>query len=261
VLRHLLHISSIIIGINLCIQFSSCTKEPILLPDNTTIETNLPVDLCQLNAEATDFYHEDAARLALQLAIADGMEYNDISIPDTYYEPLLQAFNAVYKATNLPVRDSIINNYAIHTLAKPFLNTLYLNVNDNAAWVQNLINNNLNTGYQQFDELASACKLRVDNYDSEQKLVTLTSDEQLNIHSVTEQMILMNDVLMVQQAHENTDGNNIEARIYPNYIELTFSLGYDNCISNCDKRRYWMFRVQKADCSVVFVEAFGDPAP
>jgi hypothetical protein len=56
------------------------------------------------------------------------------------------------------------------------------------------------------------------------------------------------------------DGNNITDSIYPDHIEIIYSIGWGDCPAGCTERRFWKFKVYW-NCSVEFVSSYGNRLP
>ena len=211
-------------------------------------------------------YRADAYRLALQKIYRRHLpERDSIRIPRAHADTVLRALVAVYNATTLPARDSVVNRYAIHSFPAPVLNSLMIAADSGHSWMQQLSAGNAPTGYAPLDNILAAYDLRRDYYYSFSSafgydVVTFTTDSSYNLPPLTQRFGAIPGVLYADLKSVIGDGNNITDSIYADHVELIYSYGFGDCPAGCTGRRFWKFKVY-FDCSVEFVRGYGTPLP
>ncbi|MBK9593343.1 MAG: hypothetical protein IPO32_18210 [Crocinitomicaceae bacterium] len=69
-----------------------------------------------------------------------------IHIPQTHVDTILNALIAVYNATSLPARDTVVTIYGITAQNYPTVDGIYVQVDTTAAWSDSLDNGIIPTG-------------------------------------------------------------------------------------------------------------------
>ncbi len=218
------------------------------------------VDDSRVPAELRAAYLEDARLLALRDLLAKG--YSEIPIPREAVQPYYNALVAVYNATALPSRDTVVDVYRIHTLGSPATRSLILQLVGTEPWVQRLAQREIPTGYPAIDSLLARYSLSVGSvfapHDGD-VLLTLTAPEPLNMIALA---ALFGGIAGVRFAEPNGvvgDGNNIAGSI-EDAVLLDYSVGYGDCPAGCIARRFYHFAVHD-DGIVEYLGASGSPPP
>lgn len=206
-------------------------------------------------------YKNDADQLAIRLAATNpgSMFYDSVSIHQDNSLIYLDALTAVYNATQIPERDLVIDTLDIHTIPTVEMNNLILSADSNLSWMNSLRDNIYPTGDPDVDYLISKYQIKTDHYFrlpyTPLHTVAFKTDSNFNILNLGR---LWKKIPGVGSAGENqstTDGNDIYDTITPNYVQLTYYQGYENCWEGCLIRHYWTFRVY-TDCSVEFMGGY-----
>src|SRR6266581_3564098 len=191
------------------------------------------VDDSRVPAELRAAYLEDARLLAFRDLLAKG--YSEIPIPREAVQPYYNALVAVYNATALPSRDTVVDVYRIHTLGSPATRSLILQLVGTEPWVQRLAQREIPTGYPAIDSLLARYSLSVGSvfapHDGD-VLLTLTAPEPLNMIALA---ALFGGIAGVRFAEPNGvvgDGNNIAGSI-EDAVLLDYSVGYGDCPAGC----------------------------
>lgn len=209
-------------------------------------------------------YKDDADRLALRKIYQQNLSFKDsIRIPVTHSDTVLNALIAVYNATTLQARDTVISIFNIHTFPNPLMNSFYVAADSNLTWMQQLKNENIPTGNSTIDNLISKYDLYIGNYYTNYYLhswhtVRFVTDSNYNLPPLINLFDTISGVTYAEPNGVCCDGNNITALIYANHIELIYSYGWGDCPSGCLSRRFWKFNVY-FDCSVEYVGSYGSP--
>jgi len=242
---------TIILGLTISIQIVSAQTVPSICTAPDTIVSK---------------YEADADRLALRKIYLDSLPYIDsIIIPQEHSDTVLKALLAVYNATSLPARDTVVVMFDIHSFPYNSLNLFYFAADSNLSWMQALKNGILPSGNQVIDSLLSLFNFSIYQYSSHLGLslhhsVYFISESNYNLLALTSLISTLPDILYSQGSGYGGDGYRITDKIYSDHIELTYSTGWGDCPSGCIKRRYWKFNVY-FDCSVEYVESYGDLLP
>ena len=186
--------------------------------------------------------------------------YDDIPIPDDAVQPYYAALIAVYNATALPARDTVVAVYAIHTFGNPATHGLFLWASLSENWVQRLSLGEIPTGQPAVDSVLARYALSFTGAhilsSGEDALITLESAEALNIDALAP---LLSGVAGVRYSSPNGmggDGNDIEGTVEASRVVLAYSVGSGDCPAGCINRRYYRFAVTP-DGTVEYLGASG----
>lgn len=209
-------------------------------------------------------YQDDADRMTVRKVYRQGLTYMDsIIIPQSHADSVLNALIAVYNATTLPARDTVVSIFDIHTFPEPILNGFNIAADSTLPWMQQLKLGNIPTGYVTIDNVIETYGLNVQSYltfgnSFPWHNVVFTSDNNYNFMALTNELANIPGVYASEPNVTFGDGNNISDSIYSDHVELIFSLGWGDCPSGCTARRFWKFNVY-FDCTVTFVGSYGTP--
>lgn len=219
-------------------------------------------------------YKKDGDRMTVIRTIKINSTYKDSAKINTVLsKKYLDALIAVYNATILPARDTVINQFNIHRTLEE-INNVSFRADSNFIWMINLKNNVFPTGNNIFDNLMSKYYLqKVSIYYAlgygADKWVTLKTDTNYNIPEIAKQFSLVTGVTpyYYQFPPPIYPGGPylglpkfISDSVNPNFIELTYSYGWGDCPAGCGNQRYWAFKIYN-DCSVEYVGSYGNPLP
>jgi hypothetical protein len=209
-------------------------------------------------------YQDDADRLTLRKIYRQGLTYIDsVTIPQSHADTVLNALIAVYNATTLPARDSVVSIFDIHTFPEPILNGFNIAADSTLQWMQQLKLGNIPTGYAAIDNVIATYDLSVQSYLTFGNSypwhdVVFTSDNNYNFQPLTADLTTIPGVYASEPNSSIGDGNNISDSVYIDHVELIYSHGWGDCPSGCTARRFWKFNVY-FDCTVTFVGSYGTP--
>jgi hypothetical protein len=175
----------------------------------------------------------------------------------------LNALIAVYNATTLPARDTVVSIFDIHTFPEPILNGFNIAADSTLPWMQQLKLGNIPTGNAAIDNVIATYNLSVQSYltfgnSYPWQNVVFISDNNYNFLPLTADLATIPGVYESEPNFAFGDGNNISDSIYSDHVELIFSLGWGDCPSGCTARRFWKFNIYY-DCSVEYVGSYGTP--
>jgi hypothetical protein len=222
---------------------------------------------CQTNSTIDSLYAEDAKRLAInrmyQLNASTANTTFDIDsmIQDT----ILQALAAVYNATGLAARDSVVNLFDIHSFPDPNMRRLICSFDTTAqTWTQNWLDSTLSTGVSGIDNILINYNFQFENYPVELLPNLFTAlfvcSEDYNLQAISDSLESFAGIIEAYPSNAIGGGNDISAAFDSSGIILTYSYGWGDCFAGCANYRYWKFLVDD-NCNVSFVESYGDPIP
>ena len=226
------------------------------------------ISSCDAPDSIVEFYKHDAATLALRHLYADtSVVQSDLIIPDTVRLPILNALIAVYNASSIPERDTVVDFFSIHTNVYPATNSFVIRADSNLVWMNNLQHGIYPIGNSFLDSLLSVYQFELTSYfdypymlhPSTHSAVFSTAND-YNIKAVVNRV---QTIAGVYFADPNTGWNpNVEIldALFPTYTELTFRYGWGDCLAGCMYKRYWKFRIFP-DCSVSFMGSYGQSYP
>lgn len=206
-------------------------------------------------------YRKDACRLAIRRAYTINSNYKDSILPQkTWRADYLKSLIAVYNATALPVRDTIIKLLNIHTNPVPELNAVSVKATGTLNWMQNLLNATVPVGNIFVDFLMTKYYLYPGPYyqSGSYDLAVLRSDSCLNTLALAKSFTTIPGVIGAEVTEGNDDSKDIKDSITPNYIQLTYAFGWGTCNNGCDYKISWRFKIFN-DCVVEYLGSDGDP--
>lgn len=210
-------------------------------------------------------YKNDAYRITLRKLLRNNSTYKDsLQIPGGVTDTTLNALIAIYNATTLPARDTVVKIYPVHTWPDLDLNHIYISADSNLVWVQNIRKGVSPTGSYTVDSLLNKYKLKLQHYFPNKFFpyhsFTLVSDSVYNMLAMSKLFLGISGVYYSNPHTIGGDGNNITDSVYSDHIEIIYSVGWGDCLAGCIDRRYWKFNVYW-DCSVEFVSSYGSRLP
>lgn len=217
---------------------------------------------CTGSISVTNSYLKSAQRLTMRKFIEQNSTYMDsIHIPQNHVDTILNALIAVYNATGLAARDTVVTIYGITAQNYPTVDGIYVQVDTTADWSDSLDNGIIPTGNFYIDSLIDAHYLNLTNYYEssihDYGIASFVSDSSYNIFALADAFLAAPFVLGSGLNAFAMDGNDISCIINPDHVEVTYSHGWGDCMSGCIDKRFWVFKVYY-DCSVEFVGSYGD---
>lgn len=219
---------------------------------------------CTAPNSVLEAYQSDADRLALRRGFAEQWTYVDsTTIPTASSDTLLDALIAVYNATELPARDSVIDIFNLHTFPQISMRFLLLSGDTTASWMQNLENSGIPTGNTDVDSLINLYNLSVYSFHDYggtfwYNTVVFQTASNLNIEALAGLFEPIPGVVYADPDGAIGDGSDIQASILPDYVELNYIYKWGDCPSGCICSHTWTFRVYY-DCSVEYIGSSGCP--
>jgi len=233
----------------------------------TTIKGQTVASNCTAADSIIKKYKDDADRLALSRTSQLNDAYNDsVEIDKPMSNTYLRALLAVYNATALPARDTVVRLLHIHKYPSEMINQMVFNTSASTySWAQNIQNGISPSGYAALDSVMSRYHLYVQNFSYFQgstspvpDIVTLQRDSNMNVPALMH--IFTSFVPFAFSPGQNIifgDGPQIADSITTNFIQLKYIFKWYDCPNGCLDQRTWIFRVYN-DCSVAYLGSFGD---
>lgn len=230
----------------------------------------LVVSSCLAPDSIVKKYKKSADKLTVRRVEYIGNTYKDsIIINKQISNQYLNALIAVYNATALAARDTVVViPIVLDFYNPPDLNTLYIGADSTKIWTKNLRNNILPCGNTGIDDLITKYYLRKTGYSdfSNTKpyhLISFETDSNCYINRLCDKFNSFYQQGVLITGPNSMGGNtslNITDSINPNFIELTYSAGWGDCMVGCIYRRFWKFRVYN-NCIVEYKGSYGDALP
>ena len=224
----------------------------------------------QLNCIAPDSiiekYQEDADRLALRKIYRLNSPYVDsVVIPQIVSDTFLNALIAVYNATHIPERDTVVSILDIHTWYIPPMRKVVVAADSTLFWMQQLREGIIPTGYQALDSIIAKYDLSIDSYEDWSNWffwhsVVFKSEQNYNIPALANAIETLPDVYFSESESVVGDGSDINDNLVfgeESGLDLFYSFKWGDCFSGCIAHRTWWFKAYP-DCSVEFIKVFGE---
>lgn len=208
-------------------------------------------------------YFTDAERLAVNGVLHNNFLFKDsVQIDTVLRNRYLGALLAVYNATAIPERDTVVKFYSIHRVPNPELHIISVKALASHTWMDSLSNSSLVTNYPPIDYLIAKYNLMVWGYFSASNydVVLFASLGSINTKALTDKFAAISGVISAEAEAPLTDETNIGDSITSGFILLNYSIGWGTCYDGCDFRHYWHFKVD-SNCVVSYEGSSGTPLP
>ena len=240
----------------------------LLLLSIAECKSQVVISSCSAPDSIKQEYKQDAGIMALmRLYVLNSPETSAIGISQPTQDSIMDALMAVYNATSIPARDTVIDMLNIHALL-PY-DGLNLALKGTEPWATNLVNNSFPIGETFVDSLFTLYNLSIAGVyfivpSCASYNIEISADSFLNMYALANAFDTVIDVCEAEPNLLIGGGNGIyystdcgeiipqaECRL------LTFIHGWGDCSSSCIHNRYWQFRVLP-DCSVEYIGSWGD---
>ena len=235
----------------------------LLLIVSTSSIAQLVPSSCSAPDSIIARYKEDATLLALRRIYDNNNPYKDsVNIPEQYIDTILDAMIAVYNATSIPERDSVIEGWDIHPLFNRGLHMFTVNADSSYAWMDQLQLGNASAGFAPLDAIITQNDFTQNAYYDWPwwyHTVIFGTTNTINIEASIQPLALSSEVYSVTSDHNEFDGSNIISFVHPDHVELRYLHRFGDCPSGCIYQHTWIFNVYY-DCSVELVASYDGPA-
>jgi hypothetical protein len=224
---------------------------------------------CEAPDSVKALYQDDADRLALKEILGAHLPFEDsIIIPKIYSDSVLLPLLAVYNATSIPERDTLVTIFKIHEFPEYALNEINIAADSTLPWMEVLRQGILPSGNQELDSILDLYNFQWEDYETfydwfAWHFVTFKSASNYNVTALMEVLDKVMEVTFADRSVYSGDGDHIylqrEEFPFPSTL-VTYFFGMGDCPSGCTDGRWWTFRVYD-DCSVQFEGAHGSHIP
>ena len=224
------------------------------------------ISSCTAPDSIKELYKQDAAIMALRrIYEIKSTDTSLITISQIEQDSIMEALMAVYNATSLPARDTVIEMFNIHTWPSPS-KSIYVDVMDTSTSIDNFMYNIFPTGDPILDSLISRYNISVTviaiGFLPYTFMVELNYLYILNPDPLIDSLDLVQGLSYASVNYPVGGGDDIQYSFYPGGTSvpskaLIFHHGWGDCLSGCINNRYWSFKVWP-DCSVEYVGSYGD---
>jgi hypothetical protein len=218
---------------------------------------------CEAPDSIVEKYQDDADVLTLRKFYDNDMTWADsIEIPDAHSDTILNALLAVWNAEDLAARDTVVEMSNIHAAINFSVNRFRIKCDTSVDWVHQLENGNFPTGNNTVDSLMTRYPLSIENIINHLYFFFI-SDINYNMPVLANIFDSIDGVINTHTPSGDYPGvynKDIISNIGSEYVYLTFSFGWNDCLSGCLDWRHWDFKVYY-DCSVEFVDSYGSIVP
>lgn len=217
---------------------------------------------CDASEDVIEDYNVDAGVLTLRKFYNNDLTYKDsIEIPTEDVDTILNALLAVWNATELPARDTVVDMFEISAAFNYDVRVFSIKCDTSIVWANNLIDGIEETGNDTVDSLLNKYQLEYYFHLNliENNYIYLLTDVNYNMLELSKNFELISGVISVYASsgqYSNHMDENITAEIHTEYVDLEYSFGWGDCMNGCFFWRYWGFRVYY-DCSVEYVGSHG----
>ena len=199
---------------------------------------------CSASANIVSDHQDDADRITLREVYhfypwGQSTYVDSIQIPQTYSDTIMDALIAVYNATGLPAVDTVTTMYDIHTFPDIEVDGIAITADSTLPWVQELQLGNVPTGTQFIDSLITLYGLDIEYYSTYAGMfgyhtVRFRSIGNYNIAALADEIEALPEIIYADPINTPGSGNNIEATINSDHVELIYSIGWGDCESTVD---------------------------
>jgi len=238
----------------------------ILLLGTQLLHSQVVESSCEAPDSITDNYEIGAGILTLRKFYEYDIPYKDsIIIPTTHVDTFLNAMLAVWNATELPARDTVVDMLNISAAFNYDVRAFNIKCDSSAVWAENVINGIQPSGNDTIDSLMNKYQLEYFLHLNSVEFYYIYLKSNVN-YNMPQLLTLFESIPDVISGFANSGqyagyvSKDIKAEIFPEYVDLEYSWGWGDCPSGCFYWRYWDFRVYY-DCSVEYLGSHGYPLP
>ena len=233
------------------------------MPSSIALAQGIPSS-CSLSDTIAARYKSDADRLAIRRVYHINSGYEDsIKVDRAISNNYLSALIAVFNATSIPARDTVIRLCNIHTKADPDMNKFFISADTSLTWLKNIRNNISPTGNIILDNAVSRYNLVKTQYNAWNFYyndVYFHTDTNINSQPLGVAIYSMPGVVAAGPSDSPWDGPNIEDSLNSNFTFLIYSYAWGDCAVGCLYKRSWEFKIY-TDCSVEYMGFIGPALP
>jgi hypothetical protein len=208
-------------------------------------------------------YKKDAARLALRLLNKEQrISKQTVRVPEELVQAVYNALVAV-RISDFGAVDTIASKYNVRSFPIPNVESLILVFEHDAPWVEPLKQRQDTTGSASINNIIREHNLvltRMVYLDEERAGLVLQSREPLNMPALMMKFFTSEGVGSIEEILPYGDGNDINIERTATGWDLTYSVKFGNCVSQCQKFHDWKFSVNEGG-EVAYIGGSGHTIP
>jgi subtilisin-like proprotein convertase family protein len=245
-------------GAYLVIDGTNIQGDTYTLSYNCSVQPPLASD-CTPDPAFTNFYQNDAEVLAAIQMINDPAYASTIEIPNDLFDFYYDRLNAVFNAAEIPERDTVVECLNIHIFSNVSTKEVSVTVSLGTNWVEEITNGIFPTSNTSVNNLISQYGLTLNNYyqSAFDWSLSFIAEDNLNTQALANEFSLIQGVISTYPEVYYGGGTGIYIQNHTSYSDITYYIGWGDCLAGCIYGHEWMFRVFD-DCSVQFLSSFGD---
>lgn len=178
-----------------------------------------------------------------------------IDLPTIYRDTIWHGLAAIFKAFQIPERDTIFDIYCVHRSLSYFMLGYYITIkiDTNYEWTSAWLHSNITTGYTELDDLLSHYGFNLWGNVTITNFVYLVTDQIINTRALCDSLEKFEGIILAIQGGYGGDGSYIKYNKTGNDQFYDFSMGWGDCWAGCINRYIWHFKVNYEDCSVEYL--------
>lgn len=229
---------------------------------STIVYSQIVQSSCDAPDDVIEDYNVDAGVLTLRKFYENDFTYKDsIEIPTVHVDTFLNALLAVWNATELPARDTVVDMLEIAAAFNYDVRAFRLKC-DTSVWSNNLIDGMETTGNDTIDSLMNKYNLGYLMHlgGIDYHYIWLISSINYNMPQLAKRFEYISGVSYVfatEGQYSSQMKKNIIVEIHQGYVDLEYSFGWGDCSNGCFYWRHWYFRVYD-ECLVEYLGSDGD---
>lgn len=207
----------------------------------------LPTD--SIPKELFAAYEFDVHQLAVTRIHSTNSPYKDsIVVSKAVMDTLWQGLLAIYKAFDIPERDSVFDVYCIHNRNSGFWATkckqyIDIKVDTGYSWTANWRNMNMQTGITDLDTILSTYGFEIEGFVNQINTGLFRTNQYLNIPALLDTLKKFDGIIDAIISESYGDGNKI--RYSKNdFQQFKFVLAWGDCKLGCYCDITWAFNVE-----------------
>ncbi|MCP4439772.1 MAG: hypothetical protein GY810_12580 [Aureispira sp.] len=244
---------------NNCNAQKKCKKCPSVTKDLPSFFVNDALFPKYLKA----IYKRDATRLSIRLLNKElRLSQQTVDVPEELVQAVYNALVAI-RVSDYSAIDTISQKYYIRSFPVPNVENIILVADHDAPWLEPLKHRERLTGSESINEIIRKYQLNITRMvylDEERVGLLLQSSKPLNIPALTLEFFTEEGIGSINEVLPFGDGNDISINRTKKGWELTYSLGFGDCMHQCQKRFDWKFTVSESG-EVAYLGSAGHTIP
>lgn len=208
-------------------------------------------------------YRKDATRLALRL-VSKNNDFKSINAnaPEQMVESIYSSLVAVHQSEHTMAK-KVTQKHKLHTFPIPSVDRFFVVYKREAVWAKPLRLGDTTTDSEEINSLLEKYGLVIDkhvDWDEDHNSFNVRANKSLNLAPVAGDFSKIDGIVLVDLLMPSGDGNDIEIQKIDNGWEFNYMIKFDSCITGCQKKHVWTFKVLNNE-NVEFVGESGDDLP